>query len=133
MAASSDTARLGATSRKRQHDKMRTSLVFNPTPSMPCMYSSPSIHPQVCTQRSWKRPYGVGLLVSGVDATGPHLYNTCPSGNYYEYKAMAIGARSQVRGGNGRASGCATEALNRTPLSPPCGCCQHGSRHGVTA
>lgn len=52
---------------------------------------------QVCTQRSWKRPYGVGLLVGGYDKTGPHLYNTCPSGNYYEYKAMAIGARSQVR------------------------------------
>jgi 20S proteasome alpha/beta subunit len=52
---------------------------------------------QVCTQRSWKRPFGVGLLVGGYDRTGPHLYNTCPSGNYYEYKAMAIGARSQVR------------------------------------
>jgi 20S proteasome subunit alpha 6 len=51
---------------------------------------------QVCTQRSWKRPFGVGLLVGGYDRTGPHLYNTCPSGNYYEYKAMAIGARSQV-------------------------------------
>eukprot|EP00882_Tetradesmus_deserticola_P031770 GHRQ01035940.1.p1 GENE.GHRQ01035940.1~~GHRQ01035940.1.p1 ORF type:complete len:292 (+),score=125.88 GHRQ01035940.1:1580-2455(+) len=51
---------------------------------------------QVCTQRSWKRPFGVGLLVGGYDRTGPHLYNTCPSGNYYEYKAMAIGARSQA-------------------------------------
>lgn len=51
---------------------------------------------QVCTQRSWKRPFGVGLLVGGYDRSGPHLYNTCPSGNYYEYKAMAIGARSQV-------------------------------------
>lgn len=51
---------------------------------------------QVCTQRSWKRPFGVGMLVGGYDKTGPHLYNTCPSGNYYEYKAMAIGARSQV-------------------------------------
>lgn len=51
---------------------------------------------QVCTQRSWKRPFGVGLLVGGVDSTGPRLYYNCPSGNYYEYKAMAIGARSQV-------------------------------------
>jgi 20S proteasome subunit alpha 6 len=51
---------------------------------------------QANTQRSWKRPYGVGLLVAGFDATGPHLYQTCPSGNYYEYKAMAIGARSQA-------------------------------------
>lgn len=51
---------------------------------------------QVCTQRSWKRPFGVGLLVGGVDATGPRLYYNCPSGNVYEYKAMAMGARSQV-------------------------------------
>lgn len=51
---------------------------------------------QVCTQRSWKRPYGVGLLVGGYDKTGPHLFNTDPSGNFFEYKAMAIGARSQV-------------------------------------
>jgi 20S proteasome subunit alpha 6 len=27
--------------------------------------------------------------------TGPHLFQTCPSGNYYEWKAMALGARSQ--------------------------------------
>ena len=51
---------------------------------------------QVCTQRSWKRPFGVGLLVAGVDQKGPHLFNTCPSGNYYEYKAMAMGGRAQV-------------------------------------
>lgn len=50
---------------------------------------------QANTQRSWKRPYGVGLLVAGYDATGPHLFQTCPSGNAYEYKAIAIGARSQ--------------------------------------
>ena len=55
---------------------------------------------QVSTQRSWKRPFGVGLLVGGYDVSGPHLYNTCPSGNYYEYKAMAIGARAQVGSDN---------------------------------
>jgi len=48
------------------------------------------------TQRSSKRPYGVGLLVGGYDENGPHLYETCPSGNYFEYKAMAIGGRSQT-------------------------------------
>lgn len=37
------------------------------------------------TQKASKRPYGVGLLVAGVDKDGPHLYETCPSGNYYEY------------------------------------------------
>ena len=46
------------------------------------------------TQNSSKRPYGVGLLVAGFDEKGPHLYETCPSGNYFEYYAMAIGGRS---------------------------------------
>ena len=52
---------------------------------------------QVCTQRSWKRPYGVGLLVAGFDKAGAKLFYCCPSGSYYDYKAMAIGARSQAR------------------------------------
>ncbi|KAH0708445.1 hypothetical protein KY284_009872 [Solanum tuberosum] len=51
---------------------------------------------QVCTQRSWKRPYGVGLLVGGLDESGAHLYYNCPSGNYFEYQSFAIGSRSQA-------------------------------------
>jgi 20S proteasome subunit alpha 6 len=50
---------------------------------------------QVKTQNSsGKRPYGVGLLVAGFDEKGPHLFQTCPDGNYFEYFAMAIGGRS---------------------------------------
>eukprot|EP00803_Ostreobium_quekettii_P006933 evm.model.scf_3525.1 EVM.evm.TU.scf_3525.1 scf_3525:10162-12444(-) len=51
---------------------------------------------QRCTQYGWKRPYGVGLLVAGHDQKGPHLFQTCPSGNFYEFKAYAIGLRSQA-------------------------------------
>lgn len=50
---------------------------------------------QICTQRYDRRPYGVGLLVAGYDDLGPHVYQTCPSANYFDTKAMAIGARSQ--------------------------------------
>lgn len=50
---------------------------------------------QRCTQMYVRRPYGVGLLVGAYDATGPHLYETDPSGNYNEYVSVAIGARSQ--------------------------------------
>jgi len=50
---------------------------------------------QAKTQNSsGKRPYGVGLLIAGYDEQGPHLYNTCPSGEYYELFAYAIGGRS---------------------------------------
>ena len=51
---------------------------------------------QRCTQSYVRRPYGVGLLVAAYDQTGPHLYVTEPSGNYFEYMAMAIGSRSQT-------------------------------------
>lgn len=50
---------------------------------------------QIPTQRYGRRPFGVGLLVGGYDDLGTHLYQTCPSANYYECKCMAIGARSQ--------------------------------------
>lgn len=51
---------------------------------------------QKCTQSYVRRPFGVGLLVATYDQTGPHLYATEPSGNYFEYYAMAIGSRSQT-------------------------------------
>merc|ERR1711879_1022206 len=50
---------------------------------------------QAPTQTYGRRPYGVGLLVAGFDESGPHIYETCPSANYFDCKAMAIGARSQ--------------------------------------
>lgn len=50
---------------------------------------------QRTTQTYVRRPFGVGLLVAAMDEKKPHLYQTCPSGNLYEYYASAIGARSQ--------------------------------------
>lgn len=43
------------------------------------------------TQYAGVRPYGVGLLIGGVDDTGPGLYETEPSGTMIEWKAQAIG------------------------------------------
>jgi len=50
---------------------------------------------QSLTHADAKRPYGVGLLVASYDRDGPHLYQTEPSGIFLEWKAQAIGARSQ--------------------------------------
>ena len=47
------------------------------------------------TQEAGRRPYGVGLLVIGQDSNGPHLFETSPKANHYEYIGQAIGARSQ--------------------------------------
>lgn len=51
---------------------------------------------QTNTQHYGKRPYGVGLLIAGVDETGPHLFEFMPSGMTQEMLACAIGARSQM-------------------------------------
>jgi len=41
------------------------------------------------------RPFGVSLLVAGVDEHGPSLYHTDPSGTHTRYLAKAIGAGSE--------------------------------------
>ena len=38
------------------------------------------------------RPFGVALLIAGVDDNGPCLFQTDPSGTYFEWKARAIGS-----------------------------------------
>ena len=51
---------------------------------------------QASTQHYGKRPYGVGLLVAGVDGAGPHLFEFVPSGMTQEMRACAIGGRAQM-------------------------------------
>mmetsp|Transcript_2349 Transcript_2349/g.7039 ORF Transcript_2349/g.7039 Transcript_2349/m.7039 type:complete len:243 (-) Transcript_2349:153-881(-) len=41
------------------------------------------------------RPFGVALLIAGVDENGPSLYHTDPSGTYVRWEAKAIGAGSE--------------------------------------
>jgi len=41
------------------------------------------------------RPFGVALLVGGVDDNGPSLFHTDPSGTFIQYEAKAIGAGSE--------------------------------------
>ncbi len=49
------------------------------------------------TQYGGVRPFGTALLIAGVDRSGPHLYETDPSGALMAYEASAIGAgRSEV-------------------------------------
>jgi len=46
---------------------------------------------QLCTQSGGLRPFGVSLLVAGIDERGITLYETDPTGLYYQYKAAVIG------------------------------------------
>jgi proteasome alpha subunit len=49
---------------------------------------------QQFTQYAGVRPFGVALILAGVDKTGASLYLTDPSGTYIGYDAVAIGAGS---------------------------------------
>src|SRR3989338_3413471 len=46
---------------------------------------------QICTQSGGLRPFGVSILVGGIDNHRPKLFETDPTGIYFEYKATAIG------------------------------------------
>ncbi len=46
---------------------------------------------QICTQSGGLRPFGVSILVAGIDSTGPKLFETDPTGIYFQYKATVIG------------------------------------------
>ena len=55
-------------------------------------------HIQQYTQVGGARPFGVALLVGGVESGQPRLYETDPSGTPYEWKAVSIGAdRSDIQ------------------------------------
>ncbi|MDR0523197.1 MAG: archaeal proteasome endopeptidase complex subunit alpha [Candidatus Methanoplasma sp.] len=48
------------------------------------------------TQYGGVRPFGMALLVAGVDDLGVHLFETDPSGALVAYKATSIGSGRQV-------------------------------------
>ncbi len=48
------------------------------------------------TQYSGVRPYGVALIIAGVDQKGASIYVTDPSGTYVSYAAVSIGENSDA-------------------------------------
>lgn len=52
---------------------------------------------QKYTQSNGRRPFGISCLIGGFDADGSaHLFQTEPSGIFYEYKANATGRSAKV-------------------------------------
>ncbi len=47
------------------------------------------------SEPTMSRPFGVALLIAGVDEKGPQLYFSDPSGTYSAYQAKAIGSGSE--------------------------------------
>ena len=51
---------------------------------------------QIRTNSSGKRPFGVGMLIVGLnDQNTPQIYQITPNGNCLEFEAMAMGNKSQ--------------------------------------
>lgn len=53
----------------------------------------------VYTQYAWVRPFGVCMIVSGVDRTGCRVFTTDPAGSYRGYRATAEGRNSDEANG----------------------------------
>lgn len=51
---------------------------------------------QLYTQHGGVRPFGVSMIMGGVDSTGSKILQTDPSGACWAYKAVAIGAGSDT-------------------------------------
>jgi len=47
------------------------------------------------SEKAMSRPFGVALLIAGIDANEPALFHTDPSGTFIQYEAKAIGAGSE--------------------------------------
>ncbi|EOQ98832.1 putative proteasome subunit alpha type-5 [Wallemia ichthyophaga EXF-994] len=47
-------------------------------------------------EQMMSRPFGVSLLLAGIDERGPQLYHTDPSGTFMRYDAKAIGSGSEA-------------------------------------
>jgi proteasome alpha subunit len=51
---------------------------------------------QQYTQYGGVRPFGIALLIAGMDPDGPKLYETDPSGALFGYKATSIGSGKEA-------------------------------------
>ena len=49
---------------------------------------------QVYTQNAGVRPFGVSMILAGVDSTGSRIFTADPSGSYRGYHATAVGRKS---------------------------------------
>jgi len=66
-------------------------LLYDEAADIEALIGTLSSRIQVYTQHGGIRPFGVSLIVAGVDTTGPKLLTTDPSGSYRGYKARALG------------------------------------------
>ncbi|VVC04520.1 Proteasome subunit alpha [Candidatus Bilamarchaeum dharawalense] len=76
-------------------DAQKHRITYNEAPSVDSIARSACDLMQVYTQYGGIRPFGVSLLIAGVDDQGPKLYEAEPSGAMTAYKADSIGANKK--------------------------------------
>jgi len=64
---------------------------YNERIDIPTLVKRICDYKQTYTQYGGVRPFGTALLIAGMDETGPHLYETDPSGAFQGLKAASIG------------------------------------------
>ncbi|MEW6722646.1 MAG: archaeal proteasome endopeptidase complex subunit alpha [Candidatus Micrarchaeota archaeon] len=76
-------------------DSQRHRITYSEPPSVDSIARSVCDLMQVYTQYGGIRPFGVSLLIAGVDSQGPKLFEAEPSGAMTAYKADSIGANKK--------------------------------------
>jgi len=76
-------------------DSQRHRITYNEAPTVDTIARSVCDLMQVYTQYGGIRPFGVSLLIGGVDSVGPKLFEAEPSGAMTAYKADSIGANKK--------------------------------------
>ena len=69
-------------------------LLYNEPLDIEVLGRAISDEAQVYTQYAGVRPFGVSMIIGGVDTTGGRLLTTDPSGSYRGYVAVSLGRKS---------------------------------------
>ena len=80
--------------KKARKDCIKYEQIYRDKISVHLLAKSVAELMQEYTQLGGRRPFGISLLIAGVDDDGPRLYQVEPSGAYHAYKATALGKNS---------------------------------------
>jgi len=81
---------------KAQEEAQQHRMVYDEPTDVMTLVKRLCNHKQMYTQYAGTRPFGVSLLIGGIEKDIPKLFVTEPSGIFFEYRATAIGKNSDV-------------------------------------
>ena len=81
---------------RAQDEAQQHMMVYNEPIDVLSLVKKVCNQKQMYTQYAGIRPFGVSLLVGGIDKDVPKLFVTEPSGIFFEYRATAIGKNAEA-------------------------------------